>query len=102
MNDKNPIDWPKDVWIFAVLIAVVGSIISVVNKLRKPRTNPYCFVEMMCEMITSSAVGVVAFMAIYSFDVPMGAAYAGGCMAGHMGTRLIFLFENYITRKLEK
>jgi len=100
-DDKNPLSWNSDVWLFAIGMAFIGGVANIVAKLQRPRAKPYCFLEMLAELVVSSAVGTVSFMAIYSFDVPIGAAYAGGCAAGHMGTRLLFLAENYVTRKFD-
>lgn len=99
-EEKNPMHWPGDVWIFAIIVGAIGGLMNAINNLRRSRVNPYSWTEFFVEMLVSMGVGSISFMALYSVDIPMGAAYAGGCFAGHMGTRLIFLAENYVAFKL--
>lgn len=57
---------------------------------------------MIGEFTCSSIVGVGVFMASQSYDHPIGLSAAFSGIGGHMGTRLLFLLEQWWENKLKK
>lgn len=99
-HDKDPTAWTLEVWALAISMAVLGGLVSIAQRLPCGRGRPFGFWEMAAEMMTSGFVGLTAFMALESFDMPLGICAAGSGVAGHMATRLLFLIENVIEKRL--
>lgn len=55
--------------------------------------------ELIGEMLVSSFVGLVTFWICKSYGVNEYLTAAGVAIAGHMGTRALFLAEQWIEKK---
>ncbi|PXV82502.1 phage holin family protein [Nitrosomonas eutropha] len=100
-HDKDPTTWSIEVWTLAIVMAIVGGLASIIQKLPCERTRPFSALELIGEMITSAFVGMLVFMALEAVDMPLGVCAAGSGVGGHMATRLLFLVENVIEKRIK-
>lgn len=85
-----------------VLIALLGGLVAFYRKVREGAARPFNFAEFIGEMVTSGVVGVIFFWLCRGIGVNewMTAAIVG--IAGHAGSRGMFLLEKWIEKKLDE
>lgn len=93
MQEVDPTTWPRETWLLALGMACGGGIINWLSRLKQGTTRKFNVIELLGEVFTSGFIGVGAFMVIESLGQPIGLCAAGAGLAGHMGTRLLFLIE---------
>ena len=85
------------VWVFG--LAMLGGAASFVRRVRSGQAKYSNIVELVGELVISAFAGLVTFFLCHSagFDEMLTAAFIA--ISGHMGTRLIFMFEYYLVKK---
>jgi len=101
MPFKDPTTWSLATWALAVGMAFVGGFVNWIAKVKQGHTRVFNFAELIGEIIISGFVGVAIFMLLASYDQPMGVCAAASGISGHMGTRLLFLIEQFIAHKIK-
>ncbi len=79
-----------------------GGLVSWWQKVKTGQARAFNIAEFIGEVVTSAVVGVAMFMAARAADMPEGLCAAMASVAGHMGTRLMFLAETLIEGWLKK
>ncbi len=87
-------------WVFA--LAIAGGIVSFYRKLQNKSVRIFNFIEFVGEIVTSAFAGVITFWICEhgNVDPLLSAAFVG--IAGHMGSRAIFLFEDWLAKHFPK
>lgn len=97
---KDPLDYHIFTYLWVIGLSVLGGIVSFMRKLRLGIVRRFSIVEFIGELVTSGFVGVVTFWLCEEAGIaPLYAAVMVG-IAGHMGTRLIFLMECWLEKRL--
>lgn len=97
MKDPFSYGWAAYVWVIAW--ASAGGIVSFRQKMKRGEVRAFNISEFIGEIVTSAFVGVLAFWICEFSNVPPLLTAVIVSVSGHMGTRAIFLFEQYMTRK---
>ncbi|HXC41241.1 MAG TPA: phage holin family protein [Burkholderiales bacterium] len=83
-------------------IAMLGGGLNWWQKVKSGQARPFNVIELLGELITSGFVGICAYWALTGFGVSDWLVAAGVGIAGHMGTRALFIAEKLIERFVEK
>lgn len=103
MNDHTPPqaflihEWITYAWVFA--LATLGGTVSFIRKVKQGHARAWNFTEFVGEIVVSAFAGLITFFLCdwSGLDARLTAAFIG--ISGHMGSRAIFHFENYFTRR---
>lgn len=101
MPAKDPTNWTYATWLLAISAAFGGGFINWYGKVRAGHTRAVNVVELIGEMVVSGLVGLGAYMAGDGFGLPPSSCAVAAGIGGHMGTRLLFLAEQWATKKIE-
>lgn len=87
-------------WVFA--LAILGGVVSFMRKMQQGHTRVFNIIEFIGEIVTSAFAGVLTFwMCEHASLSPLvTAAFVG--ISGHMGSRALFMFEEYLQSKFPK
>ncbi len=103
MPEKNPFfttiaDLLTYAWVFG--LAMLGGAASFVRRVRSGQAKYSNIIELIGELVVSAFAGLVTFFLCRSanFDEMLTAAFIA--ISGHMGTRIIFMFEAYLVKKI--
>jgi hypothetical protein len=102
MLDKDPTVWGLNTWLLALGMASAGGVINWLARIKKGKTRPFNIIELLGEVFTSGFIGVGVFMAMNSFDQPIGLCAAAAGIGGHMATRLLFIIEKTLENKMNQ
>ena len=84
-------------WVFG--LAMLGGAASFVRRVRSGQSKYSNIIELIGELVVSAFAGLVTFFLCQSagFDGALSAALIA--ISGHMGTRIIFMFEAYLVKR---
>ena len=84
-------------WVFG--LAMLGGAASFVRRVRSGEAKYSNIIELIGELVVSAFAGLVTFFLCQSaaFDEMLTAAFIA--ISGHMGTRIIFMFEAYLVKR---
>lgn len=84
-------------WVFG--LAMLGGAASFVRRVRSGQSKYSNIIELIGELVVSAFAGLVTFFLCRSagFDEMLTAAFIA--ISGHMGTRIIFIFEAYLVKR---
>ena len=103
MTEKFLVDnYPVVTYFMVLFLAFWGGIAGYAHKLKTNLTKRFSISELVGELVISGFVGVITFYLCeyMRFPPPLTGACVG--IAGHMGSRFIFLVEKQVMNKLEK
>lgn len=87
-------------WVFA--LAILGGVVSFMRKLQDGHARVFNFVEFVGELVTSAFAGVITFWLCENASLsPLVTAALVG-ISGHMGSRAIFMFEDWLAKQFPK
>lgn len=102
MSEKTPLfatvaDLLTYAWVFG--LAMLGGAASFVRRVRSGQSKYSNIIELIGELVVSAFAGLVTFFLCQSagFNGALSAALIA--ISGHMGTRIIFMFEVYLVKK---
>lgn len=80
----------------------MGGFAAFMRKLKAGETRMFNFVEFVGEVVTSAFAGLITFYLCEAakLDPMLSAALVG--IAGHMGSRAVFLLEKFLSDKFLK
>lgn len=90
MPYRDPTVWPWTVWLLGLGMSLAGGFINWYSRVRAGNIASFNLIELIGELFTSGAVGIGVFMALESWDQPLGICAALAGVGGHMSTRLLF------------
>lgn len=82
-----------------LLVALFGGLVSFISKVRSGATRMWNFSEFAGDMFTSGVSGVVFYWLCRGFELNEWVTAAIVGMAGHAGSRGIFMLEKWIEQK---
>jgi polyferredoxin len=100
MPEKDPQNWALATWMLGVGAALAGGFVNWYSKVKAGHVRLFNFVELVGEIATSGIVGLGVFMLLAVYGHPAGVCAVMAGVGGHMGTRLLFLFEKFLENRL--
>lgn len=84
-------------WVFA--LAILGGVVNFMRKLSQGQARIFNLAELVGEIVTSGFAGVLTFWLCENAGIaPLVTAALVG-ISGHMGSRALFLFEDFLKSK---
>lgn len=82
------------------ILAVVGGVVSYLQRLKRKKDSIFSFAEVVGECVIAGFVGVLTSLVCQSqgVDWQISAALAG--ISGHMGSRVLYLAEKQIEKRI--
>ena len=102
MPEKDPTNWSAATWALALGMAFAGGFVSWYAKVRAGHTRSVNVVELLGEMVVSGVVGLGSYMAGDGLGLPPSFCAVAAGVGGHMGTRLLFLAEQWAIKRIEE
>lgn len=100
---KNPLQWSIETWVLAVGMGIMGGVVNNYSRYRREKVFSWCFVvECIIDAIVSGFVSLMVFMAMQSFEQPLGFSAAVGGIVGHRAARLILFTERVTELEIQK
>ena len=87
--------------LWMIAISMTGGAVSFYQKVRSGKARAFNIAELVGEMFVSGFVGIVTFWICQYYGVNQYLTAAGVAISGHMGTRAIFLAEQFVEKKLK-
>lgn len=99
MIEKDPTSYSLITYAWVFLLAILGGVVNFVRKLQQGHVRAFNFVEFIGEIVTSAFAGVITFWLCENAHMSplLTAAFVG--VSGHMGSRAIFMVENWLKTK---
>lgn len=99
MIDKDPTSYSLLTYAWVFLLAMLGGVVNFVRKLQQGHVRAFNFIEFIGEIVTSAFAGVITFWLCENANMSplLTAAFVG--VSGHMGSRAIFMAENWLKTK---
>ena len=99
MPEKDPTSYSLLTYLWVFGLSSLGGFISFINKLKKGHARAFNIAEFMGEIATSAFAGVITFWLCENSGIsPLITAALVG-VSGHMGSRAILLFEEWLAKK---
>lgn len=99
MPEKDPTSYSLLTYLWVFGLSSLGGFISFINKLKKGHARAFNIAEFMGEIATSAFAGVITFWLCENAGIsPLVTAALVG-VSGHMGSRAILLFEEWLAKK---
>lgn len=96
---KDPFSYGWAAYAWVIVWASAGGLVSFRQKMKRGDVRAFNIAEFIGELVTSAFVGVLAFWICEYSDVPKLLEAVIISISGHMGTRAIFLFEQFMAKK---
>lgn len=96
---RSPWGYSVITYLWVIGVSSFGGIVSWWNKRRDGQARPYNVAELLGEILTSALVGLVTFWLCEYESMPGLLQAPLIAIAGHMGTRALFLFEKWAEQK---
>jgi hypothetical protein len=87
--------------LWAAAVAALGGAANFYQKVKAGKTRAFNVMELAGEIIVSAFVGLVTFWICKGYGVNEWLTAAAVAVTGHMGSRAIFLAEQWIETKLK-
>lgn len=102
MPEKSPETYSLLTYGWVFMLAILGGVVSFMRKLQQGHTRVFNLTEFIGEVVTSAFAGVITFWLCEHANISplMTAAFVG--VAGHMGSRALFMFEEFLQSKFPR
>lgn len=80
-------------------VAAAGALLSFHQKVRLKKARWINVTELIGEIIVSAIVGIVTFWILRGYGINEWLTAGGVAITGHMGSRAIFLAEQFLEKK---
>lgn len=97
---KDPLDYHIFTYLWVIGLSIMGGIVSFLRKVKLGVVHRFSVVELIGELFTSGFTGLLTFLMCEESGIPLRYTAVMVAISGHMGTRLIFLFEQWVQKKL--
>lgn len=103
MEEKPKFEWlsyPWHTYFFVVFFSVWGGIVNLIQRYRMAKNRRFSLTESIGELTISAFAGMLTYYICEAFKLPepLMAAFVG--ISGHMGSRIIYVFESWMKEKL--
>jgi hypothetical protein len=96
---KDPFSYGWQVYAWVMAWAGAGGFVSFYQKMKRGDARAFNIVELVGELVTSAFVGILTFWICEAYQVPQLLEAVAISVSGHMGTRVIFMIEQWATKK---
>jgi NhaP-type Na+/H+ and K+/H+ antiporter len=102
MPEKDPTTYSLLTYAWVMVLSSWGGFVSYTRKVRTGIVSRYSMVEFIGEISTSAFTGMITFYLCEASNISplLTAAMVG--ISGHMGSRAIFCFEQWLQKKAAK
>jgi hypothetical protein len=83
-------------------VAMAGGVVSFYHKMKTGKTRAFNITEFVGEMVTSGLAGLIAGWVLTGMEANTYLVFAGVGIAGHMGSRIIFIAEQWLEDRVKK
>ena len=83
-------------------VAMAGGAVSFYHKLKTGKTRVFNVTEFVGELVTSGFAGIAAGWVLIGLEANQYLVFAGVGIAGHMGSRIIFIAEQWMEERIKK
>lgn len=99
MPEKSPETYSLLTYLWMFGISCLGGVVAFVRKVKTGHVRAWNFTEFVGELFTSAFAGIITFWLCQAsnFGMLQTAGLVG--IAGHMGSRAIFMLERYFASK---
>jgi len=99
MLDKDPTSYSLLTYAWVFGLSILGGIVNFSRKLQQGSARAFNIIEFIGEIFTSAFAGVLTFWLCESAGLSglVTAAFVG--ISGHMGSRTIYMLEDYLKSK---
>jgi len=80
-------------------LSMLGGAASFVRRVRSGKAKYSNIIELIGELVVSAFAGLVTFFLCQSAQLDGALSAAFIAISGHMGTRIIFMFEGYLMKR---
>lgn len=103
MSDNTPKqEWLSilPTYVFVIAFSIWGGIVNLIQRYRSAKNRRFSLTESIGELTISAFAGMVIYYICVGFKLPesLVAAFVG--IAGHMGSRIIYVIECWLKEKL--
>ena len=99
MFDKDPSEYPWYTYLFIITFASLGGFVNLLQRYRLAKERRFSLLEVVGEFATSAFAGLLVYYICTYFKLDENIIAAAAGMAGHMGSRLIHMFEMVLREK---
>lgn len=99
MVEKDPTAWSLGTWALAIGISMAGGFVNWYSKVRRGHARVFNLIELVGEIAVSGFVGLLVFLGLIGLEYAPSVCAAAAGIGGHMGTRLLFICEQWLERK---
>lgn len=96
-KDPTTYSWLTYAWVTG--LSMIGGFVNFAGKVRAGKARPFNLTELVGELVTSGFAGVLTFFLCESAGIGQTVSAVLIGIAGHMGTRAIFLMERWASHK---
>jgi hypothetical protein len=82
------------------LVAIAGGVANYLSKLRTGEIQSHRCVTLLADLFISAFAGVMGALLAISLSLQPELVYASCGISGHLGTRFIFLMQEYLLKRL--
>jgi hypothetical protein len=100
MHDFNDFGRDRESWVF-LIFAMWGGLCHYIGGVRAGK-RPLSLFELAGDLAYSAFAGIMAAALCIHFELSEWMTFAVSGMAGHMGSRTIFLLEQALKRKIHR
>lgn len=98
-TDKDPMDYSVRQYGMALGVALLGGLVSWINKVRAGQLPAWSLMQLVGELATSALSGLICFWICEWTNTAPLLTISLVAISGHMGTRGIILFERWAERR---
>lgn len=99
---KDPLSYPLKTYGFMLLMAIFGGFVSWYAKVRRNEISGSSVFHFIGEITTSAFAGLITFFACEYIGLPQIITAGLVGVSGHMGAKVISLYEAAAAKKLER
>lgn len=102
MMEKDPLAYPLLTYAWVFGLALLGGLAGYARKVKSGLVDRFSLIELLGEMVISAFVGIITFYLCEAARVApvLAAAFIG--VAGHMGSRAVFVMESGMARVISR
>jgi|694.fasta_scaffold17389_9 NhaP-type Na+/H+ and K+/H+ antiporter len=99
MIEKDPTTYTVLTYFWVFALAFWGGVVSFLSKIKQGAVRAFNITEFFGEICTSGLSGLLTFYLCELSQTPPLMTAVLVAISGHMGTRIIFLLEQYLEQK---
>ena len=100
--EKDPTSYSLLTYVWVFGLSILGGVVNFMRKIQEGHSRAFNIIEFIGEIVTAAFAGVITFWLCENanFSPLLSAAFVG--VSGHMGSRALFAFEDFLKSKFPK